>query len=141
MKILGFTGTRNGCNFSQLSNLLNLLNKEKNEETIGLHGDCIGADAQFDHLCKALEMETFCLPCNFENMRAHVTKALAEPVAPMERNRNIVARADVMFACPPNEVEIKSGSGTWATIRFSKKADKPLWILFPSGKIDFIESI
>ena len=87
-------------------------------------------------LCLSENIRTLCRPCTIENMRAHSTsQQIAEPVAPMQRNRDIVAQADTMLACPSNYTEIKRGSGTWATIKFSRRAKKPLYIIFPDGTI------
>lgn len=133
--IIGFTGTRNTLTPVQLRNLIAGLMK-LGEGWEGLHGDCIGADETFDKVCKELGLETSCRPCTFTNMRAYSTKAIAEPTNPMARNREIAADCDRLFACPPNEEELKKGSGTWATIRYGKKANKPVTIFYPSGLIE-----
>ena len=140
MSIIGFTGTRNGMTGKQKAVVLHLL-KLQPERPVGLHGDCVGADADFDLLCKCLGMKTQCLPCTFENMRAYCTTAIAEPKPPMQRNRDIVARADKMIACPPNKERIKKGSGTWATIGFTEKAHKPLAIIYPDGEFEIKNSL
>ncbi len=107
------------------------------EWVTGLHGDCVGADDEFNTICLSLNMRTICFPCTITGMRAFgKTELAAEPKAPMERNRDIVERAHVMIACPPNYLRIKRGSGTWATIGFTRKAKKPLYIVFPNGKIE-----
>lgn len=134
--IIGFTGTRNALTGIQLRNLITGL-MMLGESWEGLHGDCIGADAAFDAACKELGMVTKCRPCNFDNMRAYCTEAIAEPTNPMARNRLIAADCDRLFACPPNEEELKKGSGTWATIRYGGKADKIVTVFYPSGKVDF----
>ena len=132
--IIGFTGTRNDLTEVQLRNIIAGL-MELGEGWEGLHGDCVGADDVFDKCCKELGIVTKCRPCTFTNMRAYATEAIAEPVRPMERNRQIVADCDHLFACPPTEEEVKR-SGTWATIRFGRKANKPVTIFYPSGKIE-----
>ena len=136
--IIGFTGTRNGMTEKQVSKIHTLLTGFVGEINpaliLGLHGDCIGADDDFNMLCLSENIKTLCRPCTFENMRAHRTsQQIAEPETPMQRNRKITAQADVMIACPPNYTEIKRGSGTWATIKFSRRAKKPLYIIFPDG--------
>lgn len=135
--IIGFTGTRNGMTKKQSDKVYELLQgfaKEYGHLALGLHGDCVGADDDFNMHCLSENIRTLCRPCTFENMRAHSTSTqIAEPVPPMQRNRAIVTQADVMLACPPNYTEIKRGSGTWATIKFSRRAKKPLYIVFPDG--------
>lgn len=44
--------------------------------------------------------------------------------------------ADFMIACPPNDVPIKRGSGTWATVRMALKAEVQLAIVYPDGHIE-----
>lgn len=143
--VIGFTGTRNGMTSEQKEGVERLLTsyccKYGDSNLVGLHGDCVGADADFDALCRrggyAFPVE--CRPCTFENMRARTAaKVIAPPMPPMERNRWIVRDSNVILACPPNDTEIKSGSGTWATIRFAKKEGKAVHIFFPNGSIDYV---
>ncbi len=133
MKV-GFTGTRNGLSPRQRTVLPALLGKF--EPTHAVHGDCVGADADFDACCKNLGIICGIRPCTFESMRAYCdSEVLAEAKHPMARNRDIVADADWMIACPPNFERIKKGSGTWATIGFAQRSGKPLWIVFPDGTV------
>ena len=135
--VIGFTGTRNGMTNEQISQVCRILHSFRaSDECEGLHGDCIGADADFDAACAALQIPTQCRPCTFENLRARCTDAISKPMAPMDRNRAIVADADVMIACPPNYTPIKRGSGTWATIGFAKRAGKRLIVVYPDGRVD-----
>lgn len=135
--IVGFTGSRFGMSGDQNKRVLGLLEclGSVGRHMSGLHGDCVGADEEFNELCTTLEWRTACRPCTFENLRANCADAISKPVRPMERNRALVADADVMIACPPNDEEIKSGSGTWATIRFTRRAEKPLAIVYPNGTV------
>lgn len=130
--VIGFTGTRNGMSNEQWLTVKRILAMQE-LGCIGLHGDCVGADADFDRACEERGMETFCLPCTFDSMRAHCTEALQEPKPPMQRNRDIVQHCAKIIACPPNKERIKKGSGTWATIGFAEKAGKPLAIVYPDG--------
>ena len=136
LQVVGFTGTRNGMSAEQLEGVKRILEiLSQKLDFVGLHGDCIGADADFDSMCKEVESKTRIRPCTFENIRAYCeSEEISEPKRPMQRNRDIVADANIMIACPPNDVEIKKGSGTWATIKFSRKAKKLLFIVFPDGK-------
>lgn len=139
-KIVGFTGTRSGMTMHQKAQVLKLLQFE--DPDIVVHGDCVGADADFDAICAELGIPRHIRPCTISEMRANTHKEghlpaeeIAEPVAPMVRNRAIVADATVMIACPHNTTPIKRGSGTWATIGFAKKAQKWLYIVFPDGAV------
>jgi len=50
----------------------------------------------------------------------------------MKRNKAIVAEAHVMLAAPRDMTEQQYG-GTWKTIGMTRKAKKPLVIVFPDG--------
>lgn len=135
MQTIGFTGTRNGMTKEQhqrVKEIVKLANA-----TTAVHGDCLGADEDFHNICHEQGLEINIRPCTFANMRANCDgNEIAEPVAPMQRNRMIVDDADLVIACPPNYVKIKTGSGTWATIGFAKRANKKLIIVFPDGTLE-----
>ena len=48
----------------------------------------------------------------------------------LERNHDIVDNSDVLIATPKESVE-QIRSGTWATIRYAKKLNKPIMIMEP----------
>lgn len=132
---VGFTGTRNGMTKEQAMSVIRIV--DSLTVTHAVHGDCVGADADFHTICEEFGLEIGIRPCTYENMRANCdAPELDEPKRPMQRNRDIVADADVMIACPPNYEKIKSGSGTWATIGFAQKANKRLFIVFPDGTVE-----
>ena len=138
--IIGFTGRRGGMSEEQYEAVHQLIGNLIEGYDLGwvkgTHGDCVGADAEFNEICLKHSVGTLVRPCTYENLRAFCeAKEIAKPKAPMARNRDIVSDADVMIACPPNCVKISRGSGTWATIGFTRKAKKPLYIVFPNGKI------
>jgi len=135
--IVGFTGTRNGMSELQRIATRSILLALGCFEPInyGLHGDCIGADADFDQICKDLNIPTKVRPCTYESMRARCDSVeVAPPVPPMARNRLIVADSDVMIANPPSESKLKHG-GSWATVGFTRKASKTLFIVTPLGMV------
>ena len=142
MFTIGFTGTRSGLTEDQYEILGNLIRSyaDLHNNVFGVHGDCVGADASFDALCKVHKVPTAIRPCTFSSLRAYCKgEILAEPKRPMQRNREIVADADVLFGCPPNKEPIKKGSGTWATIRMAKKAGIKHYIIYPDGDLDVVE--
>jgi len=51
----------------------------------------------------------------------------------MARNRAIVADADVLIGAPPTDFEVKR-SGTWATLRYMRKAGKPSFVVKSDGE-------
>jgi predicted Rossmann fold nucleotide-binding protein DprA/Smf involved in DNA uptake len=58
--------------------------------------------------------------------------------APLTRNWIIVARCDHLLAASQTDKE-KQRSGTWATIRYARKAGKPHTIIWPDGEIQLAE--
>ncbi|KKM09958.1 hypothetical protein LCGC14_1722330, partial [marine sediment metagenome] len=54
---------------------------------------------------------------------------IMEPAHPLARNKLMVARADFLIATPKTMKEVMRGSGTWATIRYARKADIPILLL------------
>ena len=134
--VIGFTGTRSGMTPEQKVTVTRLLANVPIGST-GVHGDCIGADADFDAICTELNIKTSCRPCTFDNMRAHTgAEQIAPPKPPMQRNRDIVAdvtQDGALLACPPNYERLAKGSGTWATIGFGVRARKQVIIIFPDG--------
>lgn len=113
--------------------------------SIVVHGDCLGGDYDVDCICIELGIPRGVRPCTLEDMRAHCerrgARVLAEPKPPMQRNRDIVADVDVLIGCPPNDVPLKRGSGTWATIRYGRrKAGMLVVVVFPDGRVERCES-
>lgn len=50
----------------------------------------------------------------------------------IKRNHNIVDESDMLVAFPSTKSEILR-SGTWATIRYARKQNKLVLIIFPDG--------
>jgi len=102
---------------------------------VALHGDCVGADAHFDVICKHNRIPVTVRPANMPAMRANCnSEALAPPKPPLDRNRDIVADSDVMIACPESESEV-TRSGTWSTVRAMRKTGRLLYIVLPDGEV------
>lgn len=138
---IGFTGPRDGMFSPQDAAVVHLIETWTRilppALLSGLHGDCVGGDARFDAILERFGVNTFCRPCTWEKFRARTrAEVIAEPVAPMVRNRAIVADVAVMIACPPTERKVPH-SGTWATIGFTRRVEKPLALVLPNGEITF----
>ena len=132
MKV-GFTGTREGMSDRQkraLSELLRCLNIEQLH-----HGACVGADQECVLTCKAVGaswIAIYAWPCDIESMVSDVAVKLSDkvmaPVKPLDRNQDIVMCSDLLIAAPRTAQE-QQRSGTWATIRYARKAGIPVIIL------------
>ena len=128
--VVGFTGTRRGLTEAQAGVLRRLL--------VGVdefvHGDCVGADEAARDIAHDVGVHRIISrPCTIRDMRAwtdcHVVH-IAKP--PLVRNRDIVDNVSRLIACPSHDQE-EVRSGTWYTIRYARKRNKPIIIITPSG--------
>lgn len=136
---IGFTGTQHGMTEHQKQEVQKVLefNRRSLHVLIALHGDCIGADAEFDKMCHELDIPVWLYPANdvLESQRAHCKDYQKSwPGKPaLQRNHDIVLNSDVMIAAPFQDHEIQR-SGTWATIRYAKHDGKIIHIIYPKDK-------
>jgi hypothetical protein len=128
MLLIGFTGTRDSIRIL----IKNLARQHVSVQ--GVHGGAEGADRQFHRLLKELNIPSECYPSNEEQWRWSVQNCVVchAMQAPLTRNRVIVEVSNLMFATPRTFIE-KQRSGTWATIRYAKKTNNPLTVIWPDG--------
>lgn len=137
MKI-GFTGTQSGITPQQFDLLVEVL-QELHEITEAHHGDCFGADWEFSNIVDAIFGfgKIHCHPPEDNKKRAFARVDVMNKALPyIIRNHNIVDATDILIACPKGMIEERR-SGTWATIRYSRKQGKPIVILWPDGKYSY----
>lgn len=135
---LGFTGTQSGMSERQKEKFERHLVKWRDSIVEFHHGDCVGADEQAHKLvlmvipeCRIVihrgtnaEKTAFC--CGGQV----VTKPVRPGVHPnISRNRDIVDAVDFMIATPYREEKSQPRSGTWSTIRYTRKVGKPIDVL------------
>lgn len=144
--IIGFTGTRNGMTVKQNEQVHAKLLKAKllkaEFPSWGIHGGCIGADAEFHEECVAAGFTIEVYPGFSKRDPKDLThRALLDgaftqhpPAGHFERNRMIVHRCDVLYACPPTNERLSRG-GTWYTIDHAEKVGKPVVIFWPDGRV------
>lgn len=134
MKV-GFTGTRKGMTRQQMHGLYAMLQMAKADE-LGPklaefhHGDCIGADYEANIIATVLGFFTQAHPPTDEKARAFCKCDQVWAAHPyMIRNGNIVDACDMLFAAPYDEEIVSPRSGTWATIRMAREANKKVVML------------
>ena len=135
---IGFTGTQQGITAAQERGILAIF--ESYPDALAFyHGDCIGADAEAHQLwVDQTNKPVHIYPCGVSGKRAFCQSAwVAAEMPPLERNRHIVDRIDVLIACPKEDNEVIR-SGTWATVRYAKKKNKLIYIIYPQGKVETI---
>ncbi len=135
--IIGFTGTRKGMTSKQRFRFLELLNTSRPKEIH--HGDCLGADAEFHEVVRAVAARN--------KWRIHIVghppvkeggRAFCQfdyehpPFEYIKRDHDIVDVADQMFACAKTDEE-ELRSGTWATVRYAVRTGTPVVVVWPDG--------
>lgn len=106
-----------------------------------LNGLAIGCDewallAAKDH---GWELEGY--PCNIGSQVSTVAVHMVvshgkyhQSMPPLDRNRLMVGMADRLLAMPAG-MEEELRSGTWATIRYARKGQKPITVFWPDGSV------
>jgi hypothetical protein len=132
---LGFTGTHQGMQNSQKETIARLVGFFVPDEAH--HGDCVGADADFHDIVRQETNAVIVVhPPTNPKRRAWKAGDFVLPVKPyMVRDDDIINESDLMLATPFQVNEQGRGSGTWAVIRHTRKAKKPLIIVWPDGSI------
>lgn len=138
MKSFGFTGSRAGITKAQENALRELFDYFYNNGFEAIrHGDCKGADASAHALAQEAGFFTYIHPCDMSWARAFCkpTPGWGEVLSvrpPLVRNRDIVRESEILVATP-KEFSMIARSGTWATIRYAKKQDMDVYIIYPDG--------
>jgi hypothetical protein len=144
--IVGFTGTREGLTCEQKVALEHWLLAPPAAISEAHHGCCVGADTCFAAALYLTRQARVVLweRCVIHGHPSDLT-SLTDPYAlkrsnvvhpalpPPDRNRAIVDACDVLLACPKGPEETRSG--TWSTIRWARKAGKPVVIFQPDGTV------
>lgn len=128
---IGITGTRSGTTLTQLSTGFALI-MEQNPVTIH-HGDCVGADAEVDHLARP-HIPVIIHPPLDSKYRAWCGPTDIPPKLYHVRNHDIVNETDILFAFPDGPE--RNRSGTWSTVRYATITNKPVTIIYPDGRIE-----
>lgn len=115
---IGFTGTRAGMTEQQMSALGLYLDMFRFKfGSLFIHGAAEGADLQAWGIAEAL---------------GYIQRPMPAGADPLARNRIIVKQSEFMLATPREYREIPR-SGTWATIRYSRKSRTPGVIIWSDG--------
>ena len=135
--IIGFSGTRNGMTGVQATLLEGLL---PGKMLRFLHGSCYGADVEAAQLVRILFEKRVLIVAypgvrfgvNIVAAKSHVDDWVMPAEDYLERNRRIVHDCDELIACPGAGVS----KGTWYTINYARKCEKPVTIIHADGAIE-----
>jgi hypothetical protein len=131
----GFTGTREGLTPLQEHTLKYMFSEHNFNEFH--HGDCVGADLTAHKLVRNLGgIRIIVHPPINNKHRGYAGHGyeIRDPKPYGDRNQGIVDACDILFACPKGEEILRSG--TWQTIRFARKANKKVIIIYPDGSTE-----
>jgi hypothetical protein len=137
--IIGFTGTQNGMTPGQKARVAALLSEHyyANAENpyapnaVFRHGDCIGADAEAAQIAKDLGYHIVSHPPDDRRKRAlFPSDETMAPLPYLKRDRVIATSCDVLIAAPKTPDE-QLRSGTWATVRYARKANCRIFVVPP----------
>ena len=138
-KIIGFTGTKLGMTEPQAQAFQDVLDELRRDCTLELHhGDCIGADEDAnDIVIKLGNAQVIVHPPDNPKTRAYCAGSITilPERAYLDRNHDIVNACSILIACPKEDHEETLRSGTWATIRYAKKQNRDLILIWSDGKI------
>ena len=141
MKV-GFTGTRHGMSEHQKDMLELWFDTHFDEGLDEFHqGDCEGADEYAFEVAKFYFKKQVVHPPIETKHRAYTIDesfpvympkeyGYRKPKDYLDRNHDIVDEIDILIAAPQT-LEEELRSGTWATIRYARKMNKPIVILVP----------
>lgn len=132
--IVSFTGTQEGMTQRQKYALEDLL-----DELVVIelhHGDCIGADEEVNLIALTIGIRIVIHPPDDDNKRAFCKGAdeVREPKPYLVRNDDIAEEGEVLIATP-KEYKEKVRSGTWATVRYARKKNKNIFVIYPNGRV------
>lgn len=132
---LGFTGTQQGMTPRQRDSVRLVLSSRSFSEAH--HGDCVGADQDFDTLAHDLGIPVVVHPPEDPRKRAFVSGyAKIRVERPyLVRNTEIVTDTDTLVATPKGDRE-ELRSGTWATVRQARRQGRRVIVIWPDGRID-----
>lgn len=133
MKI-GFTGTQIGMTEAQKTRFRQLMLGFSFPVDEFHHGDCIGADSTAHDIVREIHPYTIIIihpPIN-GSKRAYRDGTILPAAEYLQRNKDIVDNTDGLIATPA-QIGEQLRSGTWSTIRYARKLNKPIIIIYPNG--------
>jgi len=135
MKV-GFTGTQQGMTDQQKAKFAYLICNLNSIKQFH-HGLCIGADTDAHQLIEKYRRDIQIIghpPIKTRLMVISECYDMRIPDDYLVRNKNIVNETQLLIATPFT-IEEQLRSGTWSTVRYARKLNKPICIIQPTGSI------
>lgn len=131
---LGVTSTRHGLNANQrkvINYFLSGLYHHHLFEVEVHEGQCVGGDEEISLMARNFGFKIIGHPpLNTKLMSSFEPDEMLKPKDYLDRNQNIVETCDVLLAAPLLNLE-QQRSGTWTTIRYARKLQKPILYVLP----------
>lgn len=137
--IISFTGTQQGMTDKQKETFGRVLYVKMCTENVEFHhGDCIGADKDAHDIVIGFNGKVIVHPPNNDSKRAFCKEASGTkmPKPYLTRNNDMATMCELLIATPKEYTE-QLRSGTWATIRYARKYNKQIVIIWPNGRTDY----
>ncbi len=137
VKTIGFTGTRHGMTDLQAVMFEGLCSGID----VFRHGSCKGSDVQAARIVRRTHIKPVHIIAHpgpeVDDCRelSGVDNEVLPGKTHFARNRDIVFYSDHIIATPADMEEQKFG-GTWYTIKYAVKMDKPVTIIWPDGSLE-----
>ena len=133
--IIGFTGTREGMTALQARALVQVILDLGGDYREAHHGDCVGADWEFDKICRDLGFDKIVVhPPKDPKLRAYCDGVILPEKEYKDRNQDIV-NASTLIIGAPNVYGYQPRSGTWQTIGMAQKKNNLHVVVFPDGSV------
>lgn len=143
IKRLAVTATQGGGTPEQLWEAANFLQSCVELEEFH-HGGCVGGDEELAFLVSRMlpHVQVHLHPGSTPEKYATYAYDISSWVVydakdNLERNQDMVNATDHLLGMPGEAEEILR-SGTWATIRYARKAGRPHTLLYPDGTVHYL---
>lgn len=133
---IGFTGSSTHITESQCAALdVLFLRFHNHTDAVMLHhGDCVMADAYAHTVAQKLGWGITLHPPVHTASRAFCEGwTYMERSAPYLARNRVIARDTAFLVAMPTEPDEQRRSGTWATVRYARALDHPVFIIRPDG--------
>ena len=146
MKI-GFTGTRHGLTDSQRAALGTLIVFDIESKPVQFHhGACKGADAEAAALVRHIDPDSFIVAHPgksaagddnewLDDDSLEASDEVRDASTHFARNRDIVDETEMLIGCP-GVGTWQSRGGTFYTMDYARKKNKPVKVIWPDGRIE-----
>ena len=134
--ILGFTGSRYGMSPQQTRVMQMYIRHFLAGNNNEFHqGGCVGCDEQAAEYAHMQGYKIITHPPIIKTLASNKILGTYLPAKPyLERNRDIVDVSDSLIAVPRNN-QYEPRSGTWSTIKYARRHQKPIIVLGTNGNV------